>query len=39
MHIVILQGSPNAKGSTALMVDEFSRGAREAGHDDGMLPS
>ena len=33
MHIVILQGSPNAKGSTALMVEEFSRGAREAGHD------
>lgn len=33
MHIVILQGSPNAKGSTALMVEEFSCGAREAGHD------
>ena len=33
MHIVILQWSPDAKGSTVLMVEEFSRGAREAGHD------
>lgn len=32
MKIVILQGSPNRDGSTALLVEEFSRGAREAGH-------
>ena len=32
MKIVILQGSPNVDGSTALLVEEFSRGAREAGH-------
>lgn len=32
MNIVILQGSPNAKGSTAMMVDEFIRGAQSAGH-------
>lgn len=32
MNIVILQGSPNRDGSTALLVEEFARGAREAGH-------
>lgn len=32
MRIVVLQGSPNKDGSTALLVEEFSRGAREAGH-------
>lgn len=33
MKIVILQGSPNIDGSTAILVEEFSRGAREAGHE------
>lgn len=33
MKIVVLQGSPNANGSTAILVEEFSRGARQAGHD------
>lgn len=32
MKIVILQGSPNINGSTAILTDEFARGAREAGH-------
>ena len=32
MNILILQGSPNRKGSTALLCNEFERGAREAGH-------
>ena len=33
MKIVVLQGSPNANGSTAILVEEFARGARHAGHD------
>lgn len=32
MDIVVLQGSPNVDGSTAILVEEFARGAREAGH-------
>lgn len=32
MRILVLQGSPNANGSTSLLVAEFARGAREAGH-------
>lgn len=32
MNIVILQGSPNRDGSTAILCDEFARGAREAEH-------
>lgn len=32
MNILVLQGSPNAKGSTALLVGEFARGALDAGH-------
>ncbi len=32
MKIVILQGSPNRKGSTNILVEEFTRGAKEAGH-------
>ena len=32
IKIVVLQGSPNLKGSTAFLVEEFARGAREAGH-------
>ena len=33
MNIVILQGSPNRDGSTAILCEEFARGARQAGHD------
>lgn len=32
MNILVLQGSPNPRGSTAILVEEFTRGAREAGH-------
>ena len=33
MKILVLQGSPNANGSTAILAREFVVGAREAGHD------
>ena len=33
MKIVILMGSPNRKGSTAMLVGHFVNGASEAGHD------
>ena len=33
MKILVLQGSPNANGSTAILAREFAVGAREAGHD------
>lgn len=32
MNVLILQASPNLRGSTAILADEFARGAREAGH-------
>ena len=32
MKIVILMGSPNKKGSTAMLVEHFVKGATEAGH-------
>jgi multimeric flavodoxin WrbA len=32
MRILVLQGSPNTNGSTAMLAGEFARGAREAGH-------
>ena len=32
MKILVLQGSPNVAGSTAMLAAEFARGAREAGH-------
>ena len=32
MKILVLQGSPNTKGSTSLLVSEFARGAKETGH-------
>ena len=33
MKIMILNGSPHRKGTTAAMVGAFAEGAREAGHD------
>ena len=33
MKIIILQGSPNKNGSTAILTEEFTRGAKEAGHE------
>ncbi|PXX54262.1 NADPH-dependent FMN reductase [Hungatella effluvii] len=32
MNIVVLQGSPNRSGSTAILAENFERGAAEAGH-------
>ena len=32
MKIVVLFGSPNRKGSTNILVEEFTRGAEESGH-------
>ncbi len=32
MRITVLQGSPNVKGSTGLLVDAFAKGAEESGH-------
>ena len=32
MKITILMGSPNKNGSTSLLVNEYVRGAKEAGH-------
>lgn len=32
MKIVVLEGSPNRKGSTHLLVEAFAKGAKEAGH-------
>lgn len=33
IKIVILQGSPNIEGSTSLLVDSFTNGAKETGHE------
>ena len=33
MKIIVLQGSPNKRGSTNILVKEFTRGATEAGHN------
>ena len=33
MKIVILQGSPNVSGSTAMLVDNFMSGAQKVGHE------
>ncbi|MBQ7503032.1 flavodoxin family protein [bacterium] len=32
MKIAVLMGSPNKNGSTSILVNEFKRGAEEAGH-------
>ena len=32
MHVLIINGSPRAKGNSDLLCDEFIRGAKEAGH-------
>ena len=32
MKITVLMGSPNRKGSTSILVENFTRGAKEAGH-------
>ena len=39
MKIIILQGSPNAKGSTALLAESFAKGAEEAGHQVTVIPT
>ena len=33
MKVVVITGSPHKRGTSALLADEFIRGAREAGHD------
>ena len=33
MNILVLQASPNLRGSTSILVEEFARGARAAGHE------
>lgn len=33
MKIIVLMGSPNRKGSTSILVEHFTEGAKEAGHD------
>ncbi len=33
MKIVVLMGSPNRKGSTKILVENFLKGATESGHD------
>lgn len=32
MKIIILQGSPNKKGATDILTEQFTKGAKEAGH-------
>lgn len=33
MKITVITGSPHRKGTSALLADEFIRGARESGHE------
>ena len=37
MKIIVLMGSPNKKGSTNLLVENFVKGATEAGHECEVL--
>ena len=37
MKIVVLMGSPNKNGSTAILVDSFVQGAAEAGHNSEVI--
>ncbi len=32
MKIIVLMGSPNRTGSTGILVEQFKKGAEEAGH-------
>lgn len=32
MKIIILQGSPNKKVATGILTEQFTKGAKEAGH-------
>ena len=32
MNITVLPGSPNKKGSTNILVEEFTKGAENSGH-------
>ena len=37
MKIIVLMGSPNRRGSTSILVDEFVRGAEESGHQTEVI--
>ena len=37
MKIVVLMGSPNRKGSTSILAEQFKRGAEESGHTVDMI--
>ena len=39
MKIIMLEGSPNRNGSSAMLAGEFAKGAEEAGHEVEMLPA
>ena len=33
MNILVINGSPHVKGTSALLMEEFIRGAQEKGHE------
>ena len=37
MKIVVVNGSPRAKGNTEMLAEAFLRGAREAGHEGSLI--
>ena len=37
MKIVVVNGSPRAKGNTEILAEAFLRGAREAGHEGSLI--